>query len=169
MKVKTNSKKLKSSSFAQVISLCAEKKQDYNLNKTVVKDSVGVFKFIQDLFKKTELSNVVEQFGVIYLNRSNTIIGTSIVATGGVCQTIVDVKVIFTQALLCSATGIILWHNHPSGNLKASDADKLLTTKITEGAKILDMSVLDHIIIGTSVIEDDNNSFLSFADEGILN
>ncbi|MCB0744313.1 MAG: DNA repair protein, partial [Ignavibacteriae bacterium] len=79
----------------------------------------------------------------------------------GVSGCIVDCKCIFQSALTGNASSIIIAHNHPSGNLKASGADMALTRKVAEGAKVLDITLLDHLILTPS-------SFLSFADEGML-
>ena len=94
-------------------------------------------------------------------NNSNSIISKSQLSKGGITATLVDVRLIFKQALEIGATGIVLCHNHPSGNLKASDADIKITKKIKSAAESLDISVLDHVIIG-------EHGYLSFTDEGIL-
>ena len=83
------------------------------------------------------------------------------VSTGGVSGTVADPKLIFTAALKANACGIIMAHNHPSGNLKPSQSDNDLTRKIREGAKLLEMQLLDHIIVTTE-------SYYSYADEGFF-
>jgi DNA repair protein RadC len=80
---------------------------------------------------------------------------------GGITATLVDVRLIFKHALEIGATGIVLCHNHPSGTLKASDADIKITRKIKLAADSLDITILDHLIIT-------EHGFLSFTDEGIL-
>ncbi len=95
------------------------------------------------------------------LNRANHVIGWFNVSIGGVASTVVDPKVIFSAALKCNASGIILSQNHPSGNLKPSDADLALTKKLKSGGQILEIQILDHIILTSE-------SYFSFADEGIL-
>lgn len=102
-----------------------------------------------------------EQFKVMLLSRGNNVLGIVDVSTGGMAGTIADPKLIFSTALKCLASGIILAHNHPSGNWKASQADINLTRKLKEGGAILDIAVLDHMIITT-------DGYLSFADEGML-
>jgi DNA repair protein RadC len=102
-----------------------------------------------------------EQFKIVLLNRANKVLGISEVSTGGFAGTVADPKVIFSTALKACASSIILSHNHPSGNLKPSQADLALTRKIKEGGELLDISVLDHIIITAE-------SYYSFADEGLL-
>ena len=102
-----------------------------------------------------------EEFNILLLNRANAVIGWFNVAIGGVSSTIVDPKVIFSVALKCNASGIILAHNHPSGNLKPSDADLNLTKELKNGGQILEIQILDHIILTSE-------SYFSFADEGII-
>jgi len=103
----------------------------------------------------------IEHFHILLLNRANHIIGTRQISKGGISGTVVDPKVVFYKALQAKASGIILCHNHPSGNLRPSESDLQLTKKLREGGRILEISVLDHLIIS-------NNSYYSFADEGTL-
>ncbi|OQA12081.1 MAG: hypothetical protein BWY67_00521 [Bacteroidetes bacterium ADurb.Bin397] len=100
-----------------------------------------------------------EEFWVLLLNRANNIIGKHQISKGGLAGTVVDSKVIFKLALDASASSIIMCHNHPSGNHKPSDADLSLTKRIVEAGKVLDISVLDHLIIAGEL-------YYSFADEG---
>ena len=102
-----------------------------------------------------------EEFWVLLLNRANRLIKKQQVSQGGVAGTVADPKIIFKQALAELASGIILAHNHPSGNLTASQADIDLTKKIKEAGKLLEIQVLDHLIIS-------GQKYFSFADEGIL-
>ena len=103
----------------------------------------------------------VEQFKVLLLNRSNRVLGQYELSTGGTSGTVVDLRLIFAAALKANASGIIMAHNHPSGNLAASQADRDITAKVKEAGRILEISVLDHLIITTE-------GYYSFADEGIL-
>jgi DNA repair protein RadC len=102
-----------------------------------------------------------EEFWVLHLNRANRVIKKHQVSQGGVAGTIADPKIIFKAALAELASGIILAHNHPSGNLTASQADIDLTKKLKEAGKLLEIQVLDHVIIA-------GQKYFSFADEGIL-
>lgn len=102
-----------------------------------------------------------EEFWILLLNRANNIIGKKNISRGGLSGTLVDPKIIFKESIEARASGIILCHNHPSGNNRPSDADIRLTQKIKEGGRHLEISILDHIIIAGS-------SFYSFADEGLL-
>jgi DNA repair protein RadC len=106
-----------------------------------------------------------EQFHIVMLNRNNLVVATKCISKGGVTGTIADPKLILREALLQNnVCSIILIHNHPSGNTSPSDADKELTQKIKQGARLLDIQVLDHIIIANGT----NKTHYSFADEGNL-
>lgn len=102
-----------------------------------------------------------EEFWVLYLNNSNKVIYKSQLSKGGITGTVVDIRIVFKTAFEQNATSIILCHNHPSGTLVASDADKQITKKLKEAGKMLEINILDHLIITSS-------SYMSFADEGIL-
>ena len=102
-----------------------------------------------------------EEFWVILLNRANMVIKKAPISSGGVSGTIADPKLIFKIALENLASGIILIHNHPSGNIKPSEADIQLTKKLREGGRFLDVPILDHLIFT-------NDQYYSFADEGKL-
>jgi DNA repair protein RadC len=100
-----------------------------------------------------------EEFYMLLLNRANNVLGWFCLSQGGLTGTVVDAKLVFSIALKCLACGIILAHNHPSRNLEPSQADKLLTTKLKEGGKLLEITVSDHLILTAE-------SYFSFADEG---
>jgi DNA repair protein RadC len=102
-----------------------------------------------------------EEFWILFLNRANLVMGKQQISLGGISGTVVDPKVIFKAALDSKASSIILCHNHPSGNIKPSDADIRLTKNLAEAGKVLEISVLDHVIVT-------QNSFYSFADEGMM-
>lgn len=104
-----------------------------------------------------DVMNYQEQFSVILLNRQNKVLGVKVISQGGLSATVADPKLIFNAAIASLATAIILVHNHPSGNLNPSDADKELTKKLRAGGTLLEINVLDHLI----VTED---GFYSFAD-----
>lgn len=91
-----------------------------------------------------------EEFWIVFLSRSNKIIGKERISKGGVAMTVVDIKIIMKSALDRLASGIVLVHNHPSGNLKPSGEDDNLTRRINEAGKILDIKVIDHLIITSS-------------------
>jgi DNA repair protein RadC len=102
-----------------------------------------------------------EEFWVLFLNNSNKVISKSQLSKGGISGTIVDVRLVFKLALENGATALILCHNHPSGNLQPSDADRKITKKIKLAGDSLDVKVLDHLIITET-------KYYSFVDEGIF-
>lgn len=102
-----------------------------------------------------------EEFWILLLNRANKVIHKQKTSQGGLSGTVTDSRIILKLALDYQASGIILCHNHPSGNTQASSADIQITTKLKEAAQMLDIQILDHIIIA-------GNRYLSFADEGLL-
>jgi len=111
---------------------------------------------------KSKLSDLPhEEFWVMFMTRSNSVIKTECISRGGISGTVVDVRLILKPAIECLASSIILSHNHPSGNLKPSNEDIFLTKKVKEAAMLMDISLQDHIIIG-------DQSYLSFTDEGLL-
>lgn len=100
-----------------------------------------------------------EEFWVVYLNNSNRVLSKEMCSKGGITSTIVDVRLLYKRALELSAVGLIVCHNHPSGNVKPSISDKELTKKIKEAGESLDIRLLDHLIIT-------EKSYFSFADHG---
>lgn len=127
------------------------------LNKKKITSSASVFELMQPIIG--ELPH--EEFWIVYLNNSNKVIQKHQLSKGGITGTMVDVRLVLKTALEVGATGIILAHNHPSGTLKPSEADKQLTTKLSVAAKSLDIKILDHLIIT-------EKAYFSFADENIL-
>jgi len=104
---------------------------------------------------------LIEEFKIILLNRSNRVLGIVNLASGGMASCVIDPKLIFVSAIKSGASAVILAHNHPSGNIKPSSEDISLTRKIKEGGKLLDITVLDHIIVTSE-------DFTSLADEGLM-
>lgn len=102
-----------------------------------------------------------EEFWIIFLNQANKVLEIKNVSSGGLTGTVFDIRVIFKQAILLEATSIILCHNHPSGNLEPSGADKDITKKAVEAGKLMNISVLDHLIIA-------DDKYLSFADDSLI-
>lgn len=103
----------------------------------------------------------IEQFKVMLLNRANKVLGIFEVSSGSSTGTVADPKLIFAAAIKANACGIILAHNHPSGNLQPSQSDLELTKRMKEGGKLLEIQLLDHVIVTTEL-------YYSFADEGLL-
>jgi DNA repair protein RadC len=102
-----------------------------------------------------------EEFWVLLLNRNNLVIDKMLVSQGGLSGTVIDVRIILKSAIEKLASSIVLCHNHPSGNLIPSEADKDITKKIKEAGKHMDIPVIDHLIIA-------NDLYFSFADEGLI-
>lgn len=103
----------------------------------------------------------IEQVVVIALNRCLNVIGFYTISSGGVTSCVVDPRVVFQFALAANATSIILAHNHPSGNLQPSHADEMMTAKIKQAGRFLDIELMDHVIVAAE-------GFYSFAQEGTL-
>ena len=104
----------------------------------------------------------IEEFKLLLMNRSNSVLGLLPVSKGGISGTVTDVRLIYQAAIKANASGIIVCHNHPSGNLNPSESDSRITQKIKDAGVLLDIQLLDHLII----IND--SSYYSFADNGFL-
>ena len=128
-----------------------------NIEKMKISSSRDVAFFLQS--KVGELG--YEIFGVIYLNRANRVIHHEIISKGGITGTVADTRIILKNALIHGAVGILLFHNHPSGNLQPSHADIQLTVKIKKAADYMDIKLLDHLIITS-------NGYASLLDEGVI-
>ncbi|WP_026474052.1 RadC family protein [Alkaliflexus imshenetskii] len=128
-----------------------------SLQMPVVKGSEDVFRLMKPILG--DLPH--EEFWILMLNRANKVLLRYNVSKGGLTGTVIDVRLIIKKALECYAASIILSHNHPSGNLQPSDADRQITKKIAEAGKLMDIPVLDHVIVA-------ENGYFSFADEGML-
>ena len=113
------------------------------------------------VFKTVMGDQPYEEFWILLMNRANRLIRKCCISEGGISGTVVDPKKVFKIALDHHATGIILGHNHPSGNTKPSESDIRITNKIMEAGKVLEVSVLDHLIVT-------DDSFYSFSDNGML-
>lgn len=147
----------KAVTIVSALELGRRRKNTGNQVKPRIHSSEDVFM----LLKPDLLDLLHEEFWVVALNRANDVLKKIRISSGGISGTVADPKIIFKQALDISASSIILVHNHPSGNLKPSEADIRLTRKMKESGNLLEMPVLDHIIFS-------NNRYFSFADEGLL-
>jgi DNA repair protein RadC len=127
------------------------------LDKPILNTSKKLANFLQPMFK----DYTYEVFAVLFLNQASKLNHFEIISKGGITGTVVDPRIILKKALEEDATQIVLCHNHPSGNLSPSNADKDLTRKITEAAKYFDIRVNDHIIVS-------EEGHFSFADEGLI-
>lgn len=148
---------------AKAITICAAmelgRRRGLDSKKNIVK--IGSSSQAYQVIKGKLEDLPYEEFWVILLSRSNKVIATQMIGRGGVSGTVADVRIIMKLTIEHLASGIILVHNHPSGNLSPSQADKALTLKVKEAAKFLDVMVLDHLIIA-------ENDYYSFADQGML-
>lgn len=124
---------------------------------TTSRDAVKIFK---EHFDSDEM-DYRESFFALYLNQANRVLGIKKISESGISSAIVDVRIIMQTALLCNASGIILAHNHPSGNLKPSQEDLSITQKIKEASQFLNIQLLDHCILSST-------DYISFADDGYL-
>ena len=147
----------KAISIVAAMELGRRRRTEEALEKKKITSSSSVFELMQPIIG--ELYH--EEFWIIYLNNSNKVIEQLQLSKGGITGTLVDVRITLRKALEVGATSIILAHNHPSGTLKPSEADKQLTQKLKTAAQSLDIKVLDHLIVT-------EKSYFSFADEGVL-
>lgn len=128
-----------------------------NNNKIKITSSKMAFDILLASWN-TDTIELQEEFKVLLLNRSNEVIGIYPLSKGGITGTVVDQRLIFAVVLQCNATGIILCHNHPSGNLKPSNSDITLTRRIKKCADLLEITLIDHLIIS-------KKGFYSFSNE----
>jgi DNA repair protein RadC len=136
-------------------------KPDYNITeRPKITSSNQTFQLLKSQWNMGKIA-FLEEFKVLLLNRSNRVLGIVDISMGGVSGTYVDPKVVFATALKANCSSIILVHNHPSQDLKPSDADIKLTKRLVECGKLLDIIVWDHIIIS-------ENNYYSFADDGMI-
>ena len=118
-------------------------------------------KDVADIFQPLLSDLPHEEFWILFLNRSNRIINRMKLSQGGVSGTVTDVRMVMKKAIESLASGIIVCHNHPSGNLNPSEADSRITQKIKEAGNLIDVQLLDHLIIS-------ENEYYSFADNGMI-
>jgi DNA repair protein RadC len=118
-------------------------------------------KDVADIFQPLLADLLHEEFWILFLNRSNKVINRMKLSQGGISGTVTDVRIIMKQAVECLASGIIVCHNHPSGNLNPSESDSKITQKIKEAGNLMDIQLLDHLIIS-------DKDYYSFADNGVL-
>lgn len=147
----------KAINIASAFELGRRRNEQESLIKPKITSSTDAFKLLNK--KLSDLPH--EEFWILLLNRSNSVVKMERISQGGVSGTVVDVRLLLKPAIETLASGIILCHNHPSGQLKPSEQDIVLTKKIKESARIMDINLLDHLIIG-------DQKYFSFADEGIL-
>ncbi len=147
----------KAISIVAAMELGRRRRAEEAVQQSKITSSLSVFELMQPVIG--ELPH--EEFWIIFLNNSNKILRKEQLSKGGITGTLVDVRLVLKTALEVGATGLILAHNHPSGALRASEPDKMLTRKLKAGAESLDIKVLDHLIIT-------EKAYFSFADENML-
>lgn len=147
----------KAISIIAALELGRRRRGEEALQKKKITSSKSVFELMQPIIG--ELPH--EEFWIVYLNNSNKVIHKSQLSKGGITGTLVDTRLVLKTALEVGAVGLILSHNHPSGTLVPSQADKAVTLKLKTAAQSLDIKVLDHLIVT-------ENAYFSFADENLL-
>ena len=126
-----------------------------------IQNSSDAIALLRQLYDKNKI-HYKEESIAIFLNRNNDVLGFQKLSSGGLSGTIVDARILFSIALKTLSSGIILSHNHPSGNLKPSSQDVSLTHRLRKFGNMIDVCLLDHIIV------DDTFNYYSFAEEGTL-
>lgn len=129
-----------------------------NIYKVV--SSEDAYKYLLPTYKEGTIC-YKEYFKVLLLSQSNQVLGYTLISEGGITETCADVRVILQAALLTNSVALVLAHNHPSGNLKPSRQDMEITKQVKEAAKLMRISVIDHLILTDA-------GYYSFADEGLL-
>lgn len=147
----------KAVSIIAAMELGRRRRSEEAIEKVKITSSSTVFELLQPLLGEL----LHEEFWILYLNNANKIIEQYQISKGGITGTLVDVRITLRKALEVGAVSLILAHNHPSGNLNPSEADKQLTKKLKTASESLDIKILDHIIVT-------EKSYFSFADEGLL-
>ena len=131
------------------------------IDKEAILSSSEAYKLLKNLFNPNTVS-YQEECLVLYLNHASKLLGAQKLSKGGINSTIVDIRIILATALKSLSTGIILAHNHPSGKLVPSEADKRLTKQLNDACDLMDIKLIDHLIIGPE------EGYYSFANEGLL-
>lgn len=129
--------------------------------RSKISNSEEAYNLMLELFNKETIA-IYEELHIAFLNKANIVIGTYMVSKGGTSGTVMDVKLVVSIALKTLATGVIIAHNHPSGALKPSTEDVLITKRLEESLKLFDIKVIDHLIVSPE------GGYFSFADLGDL-
>lgn len=147
----------KAISIIAAMELGRRRRSEDAIDNVKISSSNSVFEVLQPILG--ELPH--EEFWILYLNNANKILEKFQISKGGITGTLVDVRITLKKALELGAVSLILAHNHPSGNLNPSEADKQLTQKLKTAAESMDIKILDHLIVT-------EKSYFSFADEGLM-
>jgi DNA repair protein RadC len=127
---------------------------------TVISSSSQVYELIKQRWDNVKI-NLQEQFAALFFNQSKKIIGWKVLSTGNMTKCVVDIKLLVSLALHCMSTHVMIFHNHPSGNLSPSQCDETLTVAVKDALKLIDVQLIDHLIIT-------ENGYFSFNDEALL-
>lgn len=136
------------------VELYTRKKSKKN-SRDKIHSSVDIYRLMHPIM----VNQQVEELWAIYMNMSSRIVKMKRISVGGISQTIVDIRIVLKEALLCNAVAITVCHNHPSGNVRPSLADDQLTEKLSNACKTMDIRLLDHVIVA-------DDSYYSYSDEG---
>lgn len=136
------------------VELYTRKKAKKN-SRDKIHSSVDIYRLMHPIM----VNQHVEELWAIYMNMSSRIVKMKRISVGGISQTIVDIRIVLKEALLCNAVAIAICHNHPSGNVRPSLADDQLTEKLSNACKTMDIRLLDHVIVA-------DDSYYSYSDEG---
>lgn len=140
--------------------IVSEKSENY-IKRAKIMSPTDAANYIYDFYEND--IEIYESFFILLLNNGNGTIGYAKISQGGVAGTVVDPVIVAKYAIDNLAKSVVLAHNHPSGNLEPSEADKKVTRKIAEGLKLFDITVVDHLILGP-----EKGDYYSFANEGNL-
>ncbi len=156
-------KKLHGIGTARAVTIAAALELGRRRKLAEVPDSLQIksSRDVADIFQPLLSDLPHEEFWILFLNRSNRVIARMRISQGGISGTVTDVRLIMKKAVEHLASGIIVCHNHPSGNLNPSEADSKITKKIKEAGEIMDIQLLDHLIIS-------DKDYYSFADNGLI-
>ena len=156
-------KKLHGIGTARAVTIAAALELGRRRNLSEIPDvsQIKCSKDVADIFQPLLSDLAHEEFWILFLNRSNKVINRMKLSQGGISGTVTDVRIVMKKAIEYLASGIIICHNHPSGNLNPSDSDSKITQKIREAGNLMDIQLLDHLIIS-------DKNYYSFADSGLL-
>jgi len=156
-------KKLRGIGNARAVTIAAALELGRRRKLAEVPDVIQIkcSKDVADIFQPLLSDLAHEEFWILFLNRSNKVINRMKLSQGGISGTVTDVRMVMKKAIEYLASGIIVCHNHPSGNLNPSESDSKITSKIKEAGNLMDIQLLDHLMVS-------DKDYYSFADNGLL-
>lgn len=155
--------------MAKAVTILAALELGNRMLKEVDEGNEEVIRTSEDLFRYTAHSIInlpTEEFWAVYLNQRNKVIWKQRIGAGGLTQTTVDLRIIFRAALEHNSIAVAVIHNHPSGNLRPSPADKNLTKHIADAGSIMNVKLIEHLIVG--ILPSGKPDYFSFTDNGLL-